>query len=40
LIDDETSEEPAELRELLAALLDEARKTNDLLRRLLEAVDG
>lgn len=39
-MDDETREELAALRELLAALLEEARRTNDLLARLLQALDG
>jgi hypothetical protein len=39
-MDDSTSEELAALRELLQALLEEARRTNELLRRLLEALDG
>jgi hypothetical protein len=39
-MDDSTSEELAVLRELVEALLEEARRTNELLQRLLDALAG
>ena len=39
-MDDSTVEELAILRELLAGLLDESRRTNELLRAILLALDG
>ena len=39
-MDDETREELAAIREPLTALLEEARRTNDLLRRIFDALAG
>jgi hypothetical protein len=39
-MDEAVGEELAALRELLAALLEEARRTNELLRALLDALAG